>query len=81
MITAFVLLAGAAAFGMAVAFRAGVARAEKPNFVIDTGENKRDGPAVARTLERWCRTGRITPQERDRLLGVLREENPAALDI
>lgn len=81
MITAFVLLVCVAALGMAAAFRAGVTRAEKPNFVIDTGDHKRDGPAVARALERWCRAGRIGPEERDRLLGLLRDENPAALDI
>ncbi|MBK6880909.1 MAG: hypothetical protein IPP09_01865 [Elusimicrobia bacterium] len=81
MITAFVLLVCLGAVGMAVAFRAGVARAEKPGFVIDSGENRRDGPAVARALERWCRTGRITREEKDRLLGFLRSENPGALDI
>lgn len=81
LITAFVLLVGLGAVGMALAFRAGVARAEKPGFVIDAGENKREGPAFARVLERWCRTGRITREEKDRLLGFLRSENPGALDI
>jgi len=66
---------------MAVAFRAGVARAEKPGFVIDTGARPADGAAVARALERWFRSGRLSAVERDRLLGLIKEENSAALDI
>lgn len=81
LITAFLFLVGLGFLGMAVAFRAGVSRAEKPRFVLDNGARPTDASAVSRTLERWHREGRLSPAERDRLLGLLNEENSAALDI
>lgn len=81
MITVFLVLIGLGFLGVAVAFRAGVARAEKPGFVVDTGARPTDGAVVARVLERWFRAGRLSAAERDRLLGLIKEENSAALDI